>query len=155
MSLSQVLLDANSLVLWAAGNCDPTQIGRHRRLSSFSPEQFSWLNEKVAEFSSHATLPNIVTEASNLIIKDSGPIFRNGAAFLASYVMDAFEHYIPTQATVEGGRFERHGSTDIAILLYAIEHKVTVVTADHALYGMLAERGLACFNIWHVMTPRR
>ena len=153
--MNQILLDTNSLLLWAAGNCDREKIGNHRRLSSFSPEQFDWLLDVMAQFSSHATLPNIVTEASNLIIQDAGPIFRNGAEFLATYVTEAAEHYIPTRDTVDSGYFVRHGSTDIAILLYAIKHKVTVVTADHALYGMLAERKLQCFNIWHVLTPQR
>lgn len=148
-----LLLDANSLVLWAAGNCDRSKIGNHRRLSNFTPEQFDWLSELVGQYSGHTTLPNVITEASNLIIQDSGPIFKNGADFLAAYVSMATERYIPTINTLDGGYFQRHGSTDIAILLYAVERSVTVVTADHALYGMLAERNLECFNIWHKLTP--
>jgi hypothetical protein len=151
--LSQILLDTNSLLLWVAGNCDREKIGNHRRLSSFSPEQFDWMLEVVANFSSHATLPNIVTEASNLIIQDSGSIFRNGAEFLAAYATEAVEHYIPTRKTVETGKFLRHGSTDIAILLYSMSCSVTVITGDHALYGMLMESKLQCYNIWHVLTP--
>lgn len=148
------MLDTNALLIWAAGHCDRGKIGNHRRLSSFSPAQFDWLCEKVVDFSSHVTLPNIITEASNLIIQDDGPIFRNGSDFLARYALEALEHYIPTRAAVESGYFVRHGSTDIAILLYAIEHKVTVITGDHALHGLLSERRLSSFNIWHGVTPK-
>lgn len=153
--MKKLLLDTNSLVLWAAGHCDRGKIGNHRRLDNFFPEQFDWLDSVVSEYANHTTLPNILSEASNLIIDKSGPIFKDGEKFLAAFVAKTAEHYVPTVQTLEGGLFSRHGSTDIAILIYAASHNLAVVTGDHALYGMLCERSVECFNIWHVLTPKR
>lgn len=151
--MKDLLLDTNSLVLWAAGHCDRRKIGNHRRLDNFFPEQFDWLASLVDNYENHATLPNVISEVSNLIIDKSGPIFKDGEKFLTAFIAGATESYIPTIQTLEGGLFARHGATDVAILIYAVSHNVAVVTGDHALYGMLCERGVECFNIWHVATP--
>jgi hypothetical protein len=149
-----VILDTNVLLLWLVGQLEPSKIGAHRRLSEFSLQDLSNLNKLLEEFHYHLTLPQILTETSNLIGAGSQVICRGATEALALYCNRIVEHYRPSTEVVSSPVYLRLGLTDCAITM-AAERGATVVTIDHGLYGQLLKDGLGAINLLHNRTPVR
>jgi len=148
-----VLLDTAPLVLFIVGNLDPGRIGG-RRLEAFNADVLDYLNEAVARFPRHVSVPNVLTEASNHIGAGNQQLAK-GAAEALGYYIDSFvdEIYRPSDEVVAGGYYRSVGLSDAAIL-DCLRHDMTVITADHELYARVHEKGGSAINLFHRMTPR-
>lgn len=149
--MKSVLLDTNTLLLYLVGNLLPGLIGSWR-LSAFDREDLERLNGFLGDSDRHVSLPNVLTEVSNLI--GSGKQLRDRK------VLDAFraycgfldEIYEPSAAVVQTKHFERLGLTDAAILRMS-RGAVTVFTVDFDLFGILSAKGVEVVNLMHFKTP--
>ena len=151
--MRKVLLDSNLLLLFLAGLTAPKQIGAHRRLRRFTEEDYRWLLERISGFPVQLTLPNIVTEVSNLIGSGKQVLDPKMPAALAWYCREIAEIYRESRLLANDPAFPQLGLADTAILQAAVA-EVTVLTADHQLYGNLIKRGSGAINIWHHQTPK-
>jgi rRNA-processing protein FCF1 len=150
--VKSVLIDTNTLVLFIAGNIDPSRLGG-RRLESFDERDLALLNRILKGFPRHVSFPNILTEASNLLGAGKQELVKGAAIALARYVHRVAEVYAPSRKIVDADIYMHVGLTD-AVIHTMTEQDVTVLTTDHELYGRLLKRGLEVINLLHFKTPR-
>mgnify|MGYP006432033139 CR=1 FL=1 len=146
------LLDTNTLLLFLAGHAAPDRIGG-KRLDSFDHEDFDRLTAKLADTQRHVSLPNILTEVSNLIGERGLKLGAPLVSALEHYCLGIDEVYAPSADVVRYPEFRRLGLTDTAILR-RLREEVTIFTVDHHLSNRLQEIGAPVFNLMHFKTPR-
>lgn len=146
--MSTALLDANTLLLWIVGNVEPTKVGVHRRLRQFQLSDLSNLRDQLAAHTAHVTLPNILTEVSNLIGSGTQSISEGALYALAAYGTDVSEVYQPSSEALRSPYYRTLGLTDAAIEL-AASRDLTVFTVDHELDGRLRASRIPVVNLWH------
>lgn len=145
------LIDSNTLVLYLVGNLDPNRLGQ-RRLEKFDIDDLRRLTDILWEYQRHVTLPNILTEVSNMLGSGSQELVRGGAAALADYCYFAEEVYEASRGVVGYPEYARLGLTDTAIFKLC-DQNVTVLTIDHELHGRLTSQGVPAINLLHLKTP--
>lgn len=145
------LIDTNTLLLWIVGNLDPGRLGK-KRLESFDFNDLRRLADFLSGFQRHVTLPNILTEVSNLIGSGKQELVPGGAAALSDYCYFADEVFEASRGVVSRPEYARLGLTDGAIVALC-NRDVTVFTVDHDLYGCLIGQGVAAINLLHFKTP--
>lgn len=152
--MREVLLDSTPLVLFIVGNLDPSRLGG-RRLEAFDRDTLKYLNDEVARFPRHVSVPNVLTEASNHIGSGSQQLARGAADALGAYIERVVDEvYKPSLEVVARDCYRNVGLADAAIL-ECLRHGMTVITTDHELYARVHEKGGSAINLFHRMTPRR
>jgi rRNA-processing protein FCF1 len=149
--MKSVLIDTNTLILWIVGNIDPGRLGG-RRLEVFDIDDLRRLEAILSGFQRHVTLPNVLTEASNLLGSGKQELVRGGAAALADYCRFADEVYEASRGVVEHPEYARLGLTDAAIATLC-DQETVVLTIDHELHGRLISSGVQAVNLLHSKTP--
>ena len=131
MPVSQVVIDANLLVLLVVGAVDRTLVGKHRRVKSFEPEDYDFLFDLLQETPQPAIVtPNTLTEVSNLL-ED-----RQDRRFLRQLkeLIEVSEEIVVASSTASNSRaYERLGLSD-AVLLEIASTQRPLITADFNLY---------------------
>lgn len=148
--MKSVLIDSNTLLLFLVGNLDPSQLGR-KRLKRFDLDDLQRLTGILDGFQRHVTLPNILTEVSNLLGCGDQELVRGGAKALARYCDFAEEVYEASRGVVAFSEYARLGLTDAAIFKLSDEN-LTVLTIDHELFGRLSRQGITAINLFHFKT---
>lgn len=150
--MNSLLLDTNVLLLFLVGNERPDKIGA-KRLKEFDANDLRRVNEYHRKHPVHVTLPNILTEVSNLLGSGHQEIVPNAGRLMAWYCSFVSEAYLPSSEVVKDTVFARLGLTDTAIHRLA-DKKTTVLTIDYELQGRLASIGVEAINILHFKTPK-
>lgn len=143
----RLLLDTNVLVLFLAGLVRPDRIGG-KRLEKFIAEDFLRVAEWAGDLPDHISLPNILTEASNLLGDERQELWPGSRQALANYVSNVDEVYVPSQRVAAGPEYLRLGLTDAAIHDLA-DNEVCVVSVDHHLCNRLNLNGVDVRNPFH------
>ena len=143
-----MLLDSNLLVLFLVGNGSPSRVGHQRRLKQYDLDDLTRLNDIVEYFQRHVSLPNVLTEASNLIGSGKQEIAPGAASALATYCREIHEIYADSSNVVDLPQYQQLGLTDSAVL-WISSNKITVLTDDHDLYGHVNGRGCKAINLYH------
>jgi hypothetical protein len=76
-----IVVDTNLLVLLVVGSASIEYINKHKRLTSFSTDDFELLVELIGMFSDIVMLPHILSETSNLIKQIDNPARLKNKAF--------------------------------------------------------------------------
>ena len=150
--MTPVLLDTNLLLLFLVGGSDPARL-QWKRLASFDHDDLVWLVKRVGK-RPHVSLPNILTEASNLLHGRERETFAGASELLGAFAQRLSELYVPSRDAVRDPAYLRLGLTDAAICLMA-QDNVEVMTEDHDLAGVLSGRRVRVTNIRHHRTPKR
>jgi rRNA-processing protein FCF1 len=145
---SEVLLDANLLILLIVGLVAPTQIGRHKNTSNYAVGDFTLLSRILAASDPIVVTPNIVTEASNLLRQTHDPLRTELGLALRGVLEATREIHIASSDASWDSAFLRLGLTDVAILT-AARHDLTVLTDDGDLYVAATQRGLPAVKFSH------
>lgn len=145
-----LLVDTNVFLLFLVGSYDKRMISEFKRTRDrFVPEDFDTMKRLMGLFDKVLSLPNILTEVSNLVGSLAEPkraeVFRHLAAIIPKLV----EEYVPSAAVTEREEYLRLGVTDAAIIAMA-EGRFLVLTDDLGLYAALAQAGEAGLNFNHV-----
>jgi hypothetical protein len=148
--LSRVLLDTNVLLLFLVGNRAPERLS-WKRVAAFDATDVVRLNREIGR-RKHVSLPNVLTETSNLLGSGTQEAVPGALRWFAEYCHDLVEIYVPSSGVVADEAFLRLGLTDTAISRMA-ERDIKVVTIDHALSGRLKAQGLPVVNLLHQKTP--
>ena len=146
-----ILVDTNLLILWFVGSGNRQRISKFNRTENFTPENYDLLVRILASFSKIVTTPNILTEVSNLVIKDIKEpeltkCFENLAEVLSTATSFKLEeHYIQSNIVIKVAGFNRFGLTDYGILELA-RNQYLVLTDDFNLTRHLLGVGVDTIN---------
>ena len=143
----KLLLDTNVLLLFLIGLLRPDRVGG-RRLDRFILDDFYRVADWADEVSAHVSLPNILTEASNLLGDAKQELVDGGRTALAKYIATLDEIYVPSRRIAGGSEFIDFGLTDAAIL-YIANNRIRVVSVDHHLCNRLSLKGVDVRNPFH------
>lgn len=151
--MKPVLLDSNTLLPWLVAAAEPHRLGQGR-VSEFDIDDISRLAEHLDPHDHHITLPNILTEVSNLIDHDRRKPGDRLIEVFTTFCLRAAEMYVPSAEVASTPQFSRIGLTDAAVLRLKREG-VTVFSTDYRLGGYLTELGITVINLMHFKTPGR
>lgn len=147
--MTRALLDTNAVLLLLAGRTHPDWIGTRKPVSNFAQDEYAGMTSLLKRFNHILTLPNILTEVSNLI----GVGKRNTAtdalcAAFSRYIQTTQELYVESEPVSHHPSFRQFGLTDTAIQSI-VKQGVHVITADFALFGKLERLGGKVTNLRH------
>jgi hypothetical protein len=144
-----ILLDTNLLVLFVVGGVSRDYIGKHKRLSQFTVEDYDLLLKTLSNAPSVLITPNILSETSNLLAHIAEPARSDIFHFFRSIIATSPEVYVASDVAAKRGEFIRLGLTDAAIV-EASSQEVVVLTSDLNLYMAAATKGTPAINFNHL-----
>lgn len=147
-----LLIDTNLLLVLCTGKYDTNMIGKNNRTESYTLEDYIILERIVKEFNILFTLPNILTELSNLVTL-KGDKLKHFSSFLIDFINDFTEEYIESRQICKNDAFKRLGLSDTGIILTSIEKKCLVITADLDLASYLHKKNINVINFNHIRGP--
>lgn len=150
--MKSLLLDTNVLLLYLIGNADVSRVGG-KRLQDFDLQDLQRLNRFVTKRTRFVTLPNILSEASNLIGSGKQELMAGGSLLLAHFCSKVDEVYVESAVAAVLPVYQRLGLTDAAIWKMA-DSGVKVLTCDNELHGLLRSKGIDVVNLRHFRTPK-
>ena len=146
-----LLVDANILVLYVIGNLKPDLIAQHKRTSQFTAEDYQLLDGFLRQFKKIVTIPNVVTEVSNMVAQIGGQETVARLRVVLGRIVEALdEQYVPSTQASKVEELRRLGLTDAAILLLAEQDRLLVLTDDRHLFAALQKKGVASINFHHL-----
>lgn len=149
--MKQVLIDANLLILLVAGSVDSRIITKHKRLDAYRVTDYDVLISTIERFDKVLVIPNVLSEASNLLSQTGERTARALRLGLREQIAGSLESYIPSQAAAERPEYQRLGLTDAALLQCLIfDSARTLLTADLELYLAAATSGRDAINFNHL-----
>ncbi|NJL90213.1 MAG: hypothetical protein HC916_10795 [Coleofasciculaceae cyanobacterium SM2_1_6] len=146
-----ILVDTNILLLWFIGSVNRQRISQFNRTEKFTPEDYTTLVRVLTSFSKIITTPNILTEISNLVIKDIKKpelprCFEELTEVLsteASFKLE--EYYIESRIATKVNKISEFSLTDCSILELARD-RYLVLTDDSKFAGYLTGSGIDVVN---------
>lgn len=138
-----IVVDTNAALLYVVGSVDISLIGRNKRTSTFSINDFDTLSAFLDFFTKLYTTPHILTEISNLL----NPQTHDG---LYSYITNSEEHFVPAHSLANGMLFKELGITDSSIY-EAASNRFLVLSDDGPLIGSLRASGLDVLSLEDVL----
>lgn len=144
-----VALDASLIVLLVVGLTKPEYIGKHKRLKTYTVEDFDLLQETIQESAGVVVTPNALSEASNLLRQIDDPIKSEISAVFRAIIQKTQEIYIPSSDASHRPEFIRFGLADNA-LLEAIKDKMVMVSVDAKLVIAAQTAGYSALNFNHI-----
>ena len=146
-----IILDTNLLLLFIVGTASRKYIGMHKKLKSYTNEDFDLLLRLLSSADNIAVTPNTLTETSNLAAYISDPALTHILEVFRSLIMDNNTNECFVQSYVAAARpeFIRLGLTDAALLHIADDSRV-LLTADVGLYLAALNDGKNAQNFNHL-----
>jgi rRNA-processing protein FCF1 len=127
-----IIIDTNALILLVLGTVNLNNIGRHRRLSVYTEEDFWTVSSLVNDENQLLSTPNTWTEVDNLCNNMRGEDRQRYINVMKHIVSASTEKFITTRSVVEDHYFADIGITDTIILNLAKKCSL-LVTGDSAL----------------------
>lgn len=147
--MRHVAIDSNLLILLVVGEFDPGLIRFHKRLQSFSVDDYEMLLT-LLEDAELITTPNALTETANLITSGVREPRRSELLLCLSGLLAKLEEiYIRSDLAVRDPDFSRLGLADAAWLAL-LKPDVELLTVDLDLYIAASLRGLRATNFNHL-----
>ncbi len=148
MISTDVVLDANLLVLLVVGMASPSYIARHRRLREYTAEDFLLLKAMLGPVRRVVVTPNVLTEASNLLRQTPEPIRSEAGEVFRRLIAGLDETYIPSRTAIGRDEFMALGLADAASL-ETNSTENTLLTVDFDLYWRALHAGQRAENFTH------
>ncbi len=145
---SDILVDANLMILLLVGSFDPELIARFKGTKQFTLEDYEALTLILERFRRIVVTPNILTEVnsfSNQLREDQKPGYFT---LFAQVIAQLGEEYLPSVDVAEMVEFIRFGLTDAGILSLARDTYL-VLTTDARLAVYLQWVGIDAINFNH------
>jgi hypothetical protein len=146
---SGVLVDTNLLLLYFVGTFRRDLISQFKRTEMFTADDFDLLDRLIGQFTKVVTVPNILTETSNLAGQIRGDLKNGLFTVFAAGVSRLEENYVASVRASESGEFVKFGLTD-AVITSLAQDKYLVLTAEWPLYGYLQKLGIDAINFHHL-----
>lgn len=141
-----LLIDTNLLVLFIVGTVNRNRIGKFKRTSKYSKDDYDLL-VRVLERSARPlyTVAHVLAEVSNLTAL-TGPERLQARHVLKETVATLREPEMASIRAAGAREYEALGLVDAAIATVARENKCAVLTDDLDLYLALNRDGIEVFN---------
>lgn len=147
-------IDANLLVLLVVGLTDRSLVDKHKRLRTFTSDDYDRLMAFVGQPNRIHVTPNVLTEASNLIGHHGDPERSQCYDTLGRLIEDSNEAFVKSATAIRNKDFRRLGLSD-AVLLEVVSPETPLLTVDLDLYlAALNTKGEAAFNFRHLPDPQ-
>lgn len=146
-----VLIDTNLLLVYFIGKYDPSRIAKFKRTQTFTSEDFRLLESAFSFFGKIVTLPNILTEVSNLSNQLPENIKPDYYGQIGRIIANLEEHYLTSDKICSLAHFKQFGLTDSAIISL-VKDKYLVLTDDFRLANYLESIGIDVINFNHIRT---
>jgi len=153
-----IALDANLLVLLVVGLADERYISMHKRLQAYTAADYDLLKTLISESAGVAVMPNVLSEASNLLRQIADPAKSRIAAAFRNLIMKMttdpkggglHEIYVRSADASSRTEFLRLGLSD-SVLLEINKNNVVVLSADLNLYLAACAAGYEAVNFHHI-----
>jgi len=144
-----IFVDTNLLLLLLVGLTDPQLVPKFPRTEQFVPEDFDTLNIFLSKFKLRLTLPNVLTEVSNLAGKIDGKAKKIFDEKFRKFIETIDETYVPSGDLIEDDRFSRFGLTDCAIMTL-VKKRYLLLTDDFRLSKYFLSIGGDVINFNHI-----
>lgn len=141
-----ILIDTNALVVLLVGLVDVRLISKHKRTSIYEEQDFHDLTGMVATLDNLVVLPNVWTEADNLLNDFRGNHKYQYLQEIANLVKLSTEKYIESKAVVDSPEFFDLGLTDSLLLSYGTECDL-LITSDSALSDYARANGIKVYDM--------
>lgn len=145
MSSRLLLLDTNLLILFVVGLTNRSYIAKHKRLQAYDVEDFKIVSGLIEDSLGLLFVPNVLTEASNLLRQIKDPIRSEIGKIFGDIVGRVNEQYLPSVDVVVTPNFARLGLTD-AVLIKLAESGGDLLSDDLDLYLAAHALGLNAVN---------
>lgn len=129
-----LLLDSNLVVLLVVGAVSPECVARHRRTSAYTSDDFEILQRFCGFFARLVTLPNVLTEASDLLYDG-----REQALLRALCIESWDETTVVSREAAATREYEYLGLADAAILS-STTASFLVLTDDNRLAAAIMNK---------------
>ena len=133
MPPSGFFLDTNLFVLFVVGSVGRDLIEKHKRLQTYSAEDYEILIDLLDRVERVYVTPNTLTETSNLLSQHGEPERSRFFDWLRYIIHESEEVVVASTQASSNDAFNRLGLTDAA-LLEAISPETPLVTVDLDLY---------------------
>jgi rRNA-processing protein FCF1 len=127
-----ILIDTNALVVLLIGLIDPRLFKTHDKTSIYEEQDFVDLLDVIGSFDKLIVLPNVWTEADNLLNKFSGHYKDKYIENLTKVIKGTTEKFLESIIATGSGGFYDLGLTDSLLLEYGRECKL-LITSDSTL----------------------
>lgn len=144
----RLLLDTNVLVLWIAGNLQPSLIGQHRRLQAYDEDDFTIVDILARRFEDHISTPHILTETSNLLGSGPQQMVAGASDALNEYIARLDEIYTPAKTIAAMPEMLALGLADSAVYHLGAAD-IQIVSMDFHLCNRLHQKGVDAVNPRH------
>ena len=144
-----LLFDTNVLILYIVGKTDTRLVNRHRRLASFTADDYALLAAIAARAGQLVYLPNVATEASNLLGQSERSADRRILRTFHDYLNTACEIFVPTPTAAARPEFWYLDFTDCALLTETLSD-VMMISIDAKLCYNAQRLGLHAVNFNHI-----
>ena len=142
-----VFVDTNLLLLWVVGTLDRKLITKFKRTEQFVNEDFDTINDLFCAFKNLVTIPNVLTEVSNLAkLGKQGKVFFKEIFPKCITIMN--EQYVSSRSVCSSSFF-RFGLTD-ACILSLVKGKYLLLTDDFKLSQFFTSIGGDAINFNHI-----
>lgn len=153
MTLKEILVDSNLLVLLVVGFTDRELITRHKRTKIFEQEDYDLLVKVLARYDVIVVTPHVLAEASNLVSQIGEPALKAVRLTFSKLIQDQKEVYYSSRDSVEHPTFVRLGLTDASILQLA-KSAIPLLTTDVGLYLEASKLNPSAINFNHLRQQR-
>jgi rRNA-processing protein FCF1 len=144
-----LLVDSNLLVLYVVGSVNIARIMQFKRTTKYKPADYWLLTDVMREFAEICTVPQIMSEVSNLIdLPGRERIIAREALRLT--IREVTESEISSAAASDHPLFANLGLTDAAIATAAKQNDSLVLTDDLPLYARLHATDVQALNYTHL-----
>ncbi|MDE2823627.1 MAG: PIN domain-containing protein [Chloroflexota bacterium] len=133
MPPSGFFLDTNLFVLFVVGSVGRDLIEKHKRLQTYSAEDYEILIDLLDRVERVYVTPNTLTETSNLLSQHGEPERSRFFQKLRFIIQQSKEVTVASVKASSNSAFNRLGLTDAA-LLEAVSPETPLVTVDLDLY---------------------
>jgi hypothetical protein len=151
---SEILLDAQLLVLLTVGAASRAYVKIHKRLRDYDLGDFDALLRLLRPPRHLIVTPNVLSEASNLLGYIAEPARTVIFTAFRALIGDADERYVRSGLAASQPSFTRLGLADAACLVSDL-NRVTLLTVDLELYLEAARSGRPAINFRHLRDASR
>ena len=148
---SGLLVDSNLLLLFLVGRIDRGRISAFKRTQAYTLADFELVSRIYKFFPRCWTIPQILTEVSNLGGQLWGAGLQKFRSSLAELVKVIDERYISSRQITSHDSFARLGITDAGLALLSTDGPL-LLTDDLPLYDFVARRRIDVINFNHLRT---
>jgi hypothetical protein len=140
------LIDANSLIILLVGLIEPKLIGRHRRTSIYTEDDFITLTDVIGDFNNLVVLPNVWTEVDNLLNDFSGEYKYPYIKKFTELVKVTSERHLSSIDGCNSMTFFDLGLTD-SLLVELSKQCDMLITCDSSLSDYASANGVNVFDL--------